>query len=524
MVSFFSFLRQRMQIWMFCLLVLVLIWPIISVIVSQSSIQQCIVQTPGHLDLSACSFADDQYYQLDGQWQFFWRDLLISDSEKSKQVMQYREIPGNWSNPFMPITNKFATGYATYRLHVKMSDQLVGKEIAIRVNSARAASILYINEQKIGSSGKVGQTLQEEIGKNKPYSTITKLSSEKLQIDLEVSNFHYHVGGVGGSLDIGLKQAIIDLDQRNLSYDLLIIGFLLSLSVFFIGQLHYVNTYRSNTFFSLMILAMALFMTTQSEKVIYLISPTLDYDLFNRITLSLAFIVYTLVLHYLFYALPGIVSIRYIRISVVATFVFLLFAWLADIRVATSAYFIVFIYFIIVQIFMFWCFYKAIRARMTSILYLIVAMVTGIIYSLIAFLNFNFGYAIYDFTPIYIPILALSLGLALSEQKSTMMMKLNRSEMDKLRHQIKPHFLYNSINTIMWMNKRDSERTEQLLHDLSDFLRGSFVFQDQQQTTPFQSEFELTSAYLSLEKARFSEKLQVEWQIEASDFWLPPLI
>jgi sensor histidine kinase YesM len=173
---------------------------------------------------------------------------------------------------------------------------------------------------------------------------------------------------------------------------------------------------------------------------------------------------------------------------------------------------------------MFWCFYKAIRARMTSILYLIVAMVTGIIYSLIAFLNFNFGYAIYDFTPIYIPILALSLGLALSEQKSTMMMKLNRSEMDKLRHQIKPHFLYNSINTIMWMNKRDSERTEQLLHDLSDFLRGSFVFQDQQQTTPFQSEFELTSAYLSLEKARFSEKLQVEWQIETSDFWLPPLI
>ena len=198
MVSFFSFLRQRMQIWMFCLLVLVLIWPIISVIVSQSSIQQCIVQTPGHLDLSACSFADDQYYQLDGQWQFFWRDLLISDSEKSQQVMQYREIPGNWSNPFMPITNKFATGYATYRLHVKMSDQLLGKEIAIRVNSARAASNFYINEQKIGSSGKVGQTLQEEIGKNKPYSTITKLSSEKLQIDLEVSNFHYHVGGVGG--------------------------------------------------------------------------------------------------------------------------------------------------------------------------------------------------------------------------------------------------------------------------------------------------------------------------------------
>jgi sensor histidine kinase YesM len=424
----------------------------------------------------------------------------------------------------LPTTNEYATGYATYRLQVTLPDSLIGQEMAIRVNSARAASTLYVNEQEIGASGQVGRSIHQEIGKNKPYSAVTKITAKKLQIDLEVSNFHYHVGGVGGPLDIGLESAIVGLDQRNLAYDLLIIGFLLSLSVFFIGQLHYVDTYKSSIFFAFMILAMALFMSTQSEKVIYLLSPTLDYDLFNRITLSLAFIVYTLVLHYLYYALPSIVSFKLIRISTLATVVFLLFAWLVDIRIATSAYFIVFIYFILVQSYMFWSFYKAIRIRMTSILYLLIAMVTGLIYSFIAFLNFNFGYGFYDFTPIYIPILALSLGLALSEQKSSMMTKLNRSEMDKLRHQIKPHFLYNAINTIIWMNKRDAERTEHLLHDLSDFLRGSFVFEEGKQTTLFQSELDLTNAYLSLEKARFGDKLKVEWQMETTHFWLPPLI
>ena len=526
MLSLLKWVRPRAQLLLFCLFVVLLVLPIISVLVTHSTTQQCVAQKPGQIDLSACSFSDDQHYTLDGQWQFFWRDLMISNPPLKQPEVNYREIPGNWNNPLLPFTNEFATGYATYRLEVTLPESAVQQDLAIRVNSARAASALYVNEQEIATSGKVAPSYDEEIGKNKPYFAVFKRApqTQVLQIDLEVSNFHYHTGGVAGSLDIGHESSIAALNQRNLSYDLLIIGFLLSLSVFFIGQLHYVDTYKSNIFFALMILAMVLFMSTQSEKVIYLISPQLDYDVFNRITISLAFTVYTLVLHYLFYALPGIVSRKLIRVSVLLTVLFILFAWLTDIRIATAAYFIVILYFFFTQTYMFWCFYKAIRARMTSILYLIVAMVTGIIYSFIAFLNFNFGYPIYDFTPIYIPILALSLGLALSEQKSTMMMLLNRSEMDKLRHQIKPHFLYNAINTILWMNKRDPDRTEQLLHDLSDFLRGSFVFQDQQQTSSFQAEVDLTNAYLSLEKARFGDKLNVEWQIEWTSFRLPPLI
>lgn len=98
------------------------------------------------------------------------------------------------------------------------------------------------------------------------------------------------------------------------------------------------------------------------------------------------------------------------------------------------------------------------------------------------------------------------------------------SEIAMLRAQIKPHFLYNAINTIIWMSTRDTKKTQQLLYDLSHFLRGSFDFSNQETAIPFEKELELIEAYLSLEQARFGKRLNAEYHIEVSEFPLPPLI
>lgn len=98
------------------------------------------------------------------------------------------------------------------------------------------------------------------------------------------------------------------------------------------------------------------------------------------------------------------------------------------------------------------------------------------------------------------------------------------SEIAMLRAQIKPHFLYNAINTIIWMSTRDNEKTRQLLYDLSHFLRGSFDFSNQETAIPFEKELELIEAYLSLEQARFGKRLNAHYNIEVSEFSLPPLI
>ncbi|WP_164716890.1 response regulator [Paenibacillus whitsoniae] len=101
---------------------------------------------------------------------------------------------------------------------------------------------------------------------------------------------------------------------------------------------------------------------------------------------------------------------------------------------------------------------------------------------------------------------------------------LVRTETAFLQAQIKPHFLFNAINTIMTVCRLEPPRAEELLLQLSRYLRGSFDFGNLAQSVPLRSELELVRSYLAIESARFEDRLQVEYDIESKE-WIgvPPL-
>jgi two-component system sensor histidine kinase ChiS len=98
------------------------------------------------------------------------------------------------------------------------------------------------------------------------------------------------------------------------------------------------------------------------------------------------------------------------------------------------------------------------------------------------------------------------------------------SELAFLQAQIKPHFLYNALNTAIAVCPDEPEKTMQLLTELSRYLRASFNFKNRDQLTTLQKELELIESYLYLEKARFDERLKVEYEIDEDCLVLiPPL-
>lgn len=100
-----------------------------------------------------------------------------------------------------------------------------------------------------------------------------------------------------------------------------------------------------------------------------------------------------------------------------------------------------------------------------------------------------------------------------------------RSDIAFLQAQIKPHFLYNAINTISAFSLDDSQMARDLLARLSQYLRGSFDFKNRDKLVTLRKELELVEAYLFIEKARFGERLQVVYHIdEEVDCLLPPLV
>ena len=89
--------------------------------------------------------------------------------------------------------------------------------------------------------------------------------------------------------------------------------------------------------------------------------------------------------------------------------------------------------------------------------------------------------------------------------------------------QIKPHFLYNSLNTIYVLCGKDLEKGRQAISDLSDYLRINIGSIDSKLPIPFDKEMEHVRKYLSLEKYRFPDEFSVSYVTPVTDFSLPAL-
>lgn len=99
-----------------------------------------------------------------------------------------------------------------------------------------------------------------------------------------------------------------------------------------------------------------------------------------------------------------------------------------------------------------------------------------------------------------------------------------KHEQDFLRAQIKPHFLYNTLDTIAFLCNKDPEQANDLIMDLAQYLRYSFDFESLSQTVPLKKELELVEFYITIQQARFRDRISIEYEIEEGlNFSLPPL-
>ncbi|MGN0905660.1 MAG: sensor histidine kinase [Bullifex sp.] len=88
--------------------------------------------------------------------------------------------------------------------------------------------------------------------------------------------------------------------------------------------------------------------------------------------------------------------------------------------------------------------------------------------------------------------------------------------------QLKPHFLYNVLNSIYYLCGKDPERAQEAVNYFSDYLRNNMSSIEVKKMIPFAEELKHTETYLELEKIRF-RTLKVETDIRTSSFMCPPL-
>ncbi|BDG60915.1 histidine kinase [Caldinitratiruptor microaerophilus] len=113
-------------------------------------------------------------------------------------------------------------------------------------------------------------------------------------------------------------------------------------------------------------------------------------------------------------------------------------------------------------------------------------------------------------------ILDMQMELAEAERQRQLVTK---ARLEALQAQIRPHFLFNVLNTIIHFSRTDVEKARELLVQLASFFRRSLSYRGNFIT--LQEELEYINTYLALEKARYGDKLRVRMRIDPKVLSVP---
>ena len=121
---------------------------------------------------------------------------------------------------------------------------------------------------------------------------------------------------------------------------------------------------------------------------------------------------------------------------------------------------------------------------------------------------------------LYYLIIHVHISQQVNEEKD---IKLREQRLSMMLSQIQPHFLYNTLNTITALCRANPKLAEETTVKFSRYLRENMYSMETYDTHPFERELDHIKIYLEIEKLRFGDRLNVEYDIKSTDFHVPVL-
>ena len=102
---------------------------------------------------------------------------------------------------------------------------------------------------------------------------------------------------------------------------------------------------------------------------------------------------------------------------------------------------------------------------------------------------------------------------------------INEFELNKLKSQLNPHFIFNALNSVKALVDEDPERAKDSIYQLSSILRSSLMM-DKKKVIDFEEELNIVDNYLELEGTRFEERLRTSFRVspQTHKWKVPPMM
>ncbi|MFE5322526.1 sensor histidine kinase [Paenibacillus sp. NPDC056579] len=236
----------------------------------------------GVLDLRGWDFVKDGAVELEGEWDFYWNQLLTADQAASaghgsgSPAADWLRLSRSWNGHVVdgqPIPGK---GYATY--HLKVTTDLTGDVLALELPTIRSSYSIWINGEQLGGAGTVGTSPETAQARYLPQLVYFSPDSPVLDIMLQVSNYDHRLGGIWNDLKLGEARQLTSHHQFHLGVELTLVGSLLVMGLYHLGLFLIRFKDKGSLYFALFCLAIGIRAMLVGEGAAYQLLPFISYD------------------------------------------------------------------------------------------------------------------------------------------------------------------------------------------------------------------------------------------------------
>lgn len=468
----------------------------------------------------------EKIVDLNGEWEFHPDQLLgPRDFARRKYSHSFIKVPGSWNRQYVE-GGKFPENLCgTYRLIVK-TPTYSGQILGLSTDVIRSSNRVYINGVLSGFSGSPGIDAQTTISGLRPgvYFFVAKPENE---IIIQVANFvNSNRGGIVAPVSLGTGAEINAANIRAITADVIVAVLFTTVLAIFAGQYFQRNKELELLWFSSFCLFSLIMFLSLNNRLLFYLDPLLPYGSFARIAyISVNWSIFS-VLMYMRSALK--LNQRYLVYAITVIMLFwTLLTMFMPLPLFTNYFVYMLCWDVLLALVVVGFAGYGIYRQMDGSDYLTMGAVCFILMYLATLFDYM-GILDSDWYVATVSGLFLvSQLLFINERYRLVLLKRQQEtfELEYLRAQIKPHFIFNALGSISGLMLEDVVAARKTLSDFSRYLRGMFKKDIFRGDVLIEEELQLTEYYLRIEQVRYGERLQVKINVPAEirNKKIPPL-
>ncbi len=486
-------------------------------------------------DMSKYNLDNGESVYLSGEWEFFWGKHIISDGLKNLEADAFVQVPSSWTTYNINGEKLSNGGRASYRINLK--NITATQPFVVSVPNLSGECKIFINGECVFSNRSIPGTSYKTVAESYaiPFS-FEGNENEYCEIVIEMTcNFS---SGLTSVPTLSTYESFRSREMGTLAQRYFYIGIVIfiTIAVMLLGILN--KDIGGQFWLFVLCFAFAFRMLITNEG--YMVSHGLFGDLNYEIMTSLIYVSTYIIKLSMLMHLINVLGIRMKQVSLVLlSALFLVCAFvpyvLYDyIYMATSYMWLQSVTYLLDIILIYKIAEKIIAHKKFAILYLVVYCATsaGIVienFYINGYISQNVSYIMPMACMVFISsVVFVHFGDTVEAFKQArrtaeLQKELGDMNMTLMLSQIQPHFMYNALNTIKYLTKKDPKSAETAIVKFSNYLRANMDSLTQKEPIPFKKEMEHVQNYIHIESLRFGDRLKVEYDIEYDDFLIPPL-